>query len=139
MDGLISNMFELWGLMNLGDFSDEMYYNNFYNSIFLLIVGTNIVVAFIYYYAINHPRLNRWYWWLTFGVIGSIICSVFAWNMSLDNMQQLYREMEETMPYSGTSHFFPFSLASSLISFFFYFISSIIIKWWSRNCKHSPF
>lgn len=138
MDGFIANLFELWGLAYLGNFSDEMYNNRFYNPIALLMIISSAIFILIYYYAVNHPRLNRWFWWLCTGLIVSVINFVIAWTISDNQLYNLYQSLQVDFPYNAITHYIPFSFIVALWSFVLFFIFSFAFKWWSRNCKYSP-
>ena len=51
---------------------------------------------------------------------------------------KLYTDAEMEMPY-GIAQFLPFCVVAGALTLFFFFIFSFIVKWGSRNCKHSPF
>ena len=89
MDAFFANLYELFALADLGNFSNDMYLNGFYNP------------------------------------IGSMLV-------------KLYTDAEMEMPY-GIAQFLPFCIVAGALTLFFFFIFSFIVKWGSRNCKHSPF
>ena len=61
MDAFFANLYELFGLAWLGDFSQDMFTNGFYNSIGIVMFASIIVVGVLYYYVINqdvHAKSN---------------------------------------------------------------------------------
>jgi hypothetical protein len=138
MDAFFANLYELFGLTYLGDFSNDMYSEGFYIPIGMVMFASIIVIGILYYYVINHPRWNRWFWWLSIGLILAIVNSIVAWIMADSMLVKFYEQAEMIMPY-GMAEFLPFCVMAGCLTLFFYFVFSFIIKWWSRNCKHSPF
>lgn len=138
MDGFIANLYEFFGLANLGNFSNDMYNNGFYLPLLILMLTSCLAVVAIYYYVINHPRLNRGWQWLLFNFSTALLNFVLTWIIASDKIAELYVQQQMYPPYDWTSYFI-----LAIIAFFwtvvFFFISSFIMKWWSHNCKHSPF
>lgn len=141
MDAFFANLYELFGLTFLGGFSQDMYQNgenSFYVPIGIVMFASIIVVGVLYYYVINHPRWNRWFWWLLIGLLLAVANSITAWVMADSMLVKLYEQAEMVMPY-GIEVFLPFCVVAGALTLFFFFVFSFIIKWGSRNCKHSPF
>lgn len=138
MEGFIANLYELWGLTNLGNFSNDMFNNGFYLPVFIIMLVAIVVVNLVFYYLVNHPRINRWYHWLSFNLGTGIINFVVTWIVSHDKMISFYAMQGMASPYDWTNYFI-LSLIAFLWSFIFYFLCSFIVKWGSRNCKHTPF
>lgn len=138
MNNFFANLYELFGLTWIPGFSEDMYKNGFYNPIGIVMFVSVVIVGLLYYYVINHPRWNRWFWWLLIGLVLALCNMVSAWVMADSMLVKLYSDAEMVMPYDIVE-FLPFSLVAGLLSLFFYFVFSFIIKWGSRNCKHSPF
>ena len=63
----------LWGQ------SSPLQMENMFIGIGLSMATISIAVAVIFYYIINHPRLNNWWGWGIFLVINSIINFLFGW------------------------------------------------------------
>ena len=138
MDEFFANLYELYGRAFLVQFSDDMYDNGFYNSIGIVMFTSIVVVGLLYYYIINHPRWNRWFWWLLIGFLLAVANSITAWVMANNMLDKLYTDAGMQMSY-GLAQFLPFSVVAGVLTLFFFFIFSFIIKWGSRNCKNSPF
>lgn len=138
MEGFIANLYELWGLTNLGNFSNDMFNNGFYLPIFIIMVATVVFVNIVFYYIVNHPRINRGYHWLLFNLGIGVVNFVVAWVVSYNKMYNFYAMQGMQSPYDWTNYLI-LSLIALLWSFVFYFLFSFIMKWGSRNCKHTPF
>jgi hypothetical protein len=138
MEGFIANLYELWELTNLGNFSNDMFNNGFYLPIFIIMVATVVFVNIVFYYIVNHPRINRGYHWLLFNLGIGVVNFVVAWIVSYNKMYNFYAMQGMQSPYDWTNYLI-LSLIALLWSFVFYFLFSFIMKWGSRNCKHTPF
>lgn len=140
----IANIYELWGAAIIeGEdgyiFSDDMYDINAYNPIFIWMIISIVAVCIAYYYIINSPRLNRWYWWGCFNLGTSLLNFMIAWGISHGELSDLYNNQNMDLPYSFMTEFFPFSILCFCWTFILFFVFSMMIKWWSSACKHSPF
>ena len=138
MDGFIANLYEFWGSLNLGDFSSDMYNYNFYLPIFIITLTTVMVIATIYYYVLNHPRMNRGYHWLSFNMGTALLNFSFAWIIAAKKLANLFASQGMECPYSWVEYF-TLAIMAFFWSFVFFFLFSFVIKWGSRNCKHAPF
>jgi hypothetical protein len=138
MEGFIANLYELFGFANQGDFSNDMFNNGFYLPIFIIMAATVVFVNIVFYYIFNHPRINRGYHWLLFNLGIGVINLVVTWVVSYNKMHDFYAMQGMQSPYDWTNYLI-LSLIALLWSFVFYFLFSFIIKWGSRNCKHTPF
>jgi hypothetical protein len=116
--------------------------NNQYSTYGLIALLSALAVMLVYYYGINHPRFNRWWSWLVmlfivgaanFGVavgmlwnewytVGTAECLIAGGNGGIDGNSCL-----------------GFGFAHSIIAILFFIIFSLAFKWWSTNCKYSPF
>jgi len=138
MDGFIANLFEFFGVANQGNFSNDMYNNGYYMPIFLILVILVAVVATCYYYAVNHPRVNRWYHWLFFNLGTGLVNFGLTWIISSDKIVAYYGAQGMDSPYDWTNYLILSSIALLWTGIFF-FVFSFIIKWGSSNCKRTPF
>ena len=138
MDGFIANLYEFWGYLNLGGFSADMFNFNYYLPVFIVMLASVMAVAAIYYYVVNHPRVNRWYHWLFFNLGTALLNFALAWIIASDKLFNLWASQGMACPYDWTEYFV-FSCMAFVWTFVFFFLFSFIIKWGSRNCKHVPF
>ena len=134
----IAIIYELFGLFDLGNFSNDMENNGFYQPIFIVMIVSTILINVGYYYILNHPRCNRGWHWLLFNAGTSILNFIVSWGLSWSQIHNFYGQAHMMSPYGWASYF---SLSSIVFAwtFILFFLFSFIIKWWSRNCKHSPF
>jgi hypothetical protein len=95
-----------------------------------------IFFALFYYYVLNHPRFNRWWSWLIVMAAVGLINLFIGYGMTMSDVVNGLVPFENNI--TGFNCWM-FGVANFLMSSLFYFIISFIIKWWSRNCKHSPF
>jgi len=108
----------------------------------VIALGIAFVVMFFYYYIINHPRFNKWWSWLLMLLlvglsnlfIGALITSD---DLSVGNMGECLINGENGGIYD--SNCWMFGLADFWVSAIFFIIFSIGLKWWSTNCKRTPF
>ena len=115
----------LWGQ------SSPLQMENMFIGIGLSMATISIVVAVIFYYIINHPRLNNWWGWGIFLVINSIINFFVGWqwvlkdyyagNMIIINPST---NIEEPLPIQETD-ILCFGVSDMIISIVFFFIFSI--------------
>lgn len=138
MDGFIANLYEFFGLLNLGNFSNDMYQNGFYLPIFIIMIATCGFFSFIYYYVVNHPRVNRWYHWLSFNLGTALLNFAVAWIVASGKIIEYYAQQQMEAPYDWTNYLI-LSWMAFLWSFICFFLFSFVMKWWSANAKHSPF
>ena len=135
----IANIYELWGGAYFEGISDDMYDINAYLPIFLWMIISIVIVCVTYYYVINSTRLNRWYWWGTFNLATSLLNFGIAWGISHGKLLDLYNSQNMDLPYSAMTEFFPFASICFCWTFVLFLVFSMMIKWWSSACKHSPF
>jgi hypothetical protein len=108
-----------------------------------------LVFVIMYYYVINHPRFNRWWSWLTVLLVGGVINLFigFGWtSYSLSNgcigdclLYNLQDDPDKQNRLIGNMDCWGFGIDNFIVSVMFFIALSFILKWWSRNCKRSPF
>ncbi|MDR2563228.1 MAG: hypothetical protein LBC98_04730 [Prevotellaceae bacterium] len=136
----------LWGFdCATQDFSNPLVYNQ--AGLFMLF--STLIMALLYYYAINHPRLNRWRHWLVALLTTSVINLIFAggWvysdfiNDVIGDCLMYTRDGNNNIVSQliYPSNCWMFGIANAIVSAGFFVIFSFICKWGSRNCKYSPF
>lgn len=106
--------------------------------IFLITVGVALGVFFLYYYIINHPRLNKWWCWL----ISLAILGVFGYMFGKGIVMHDIRNdliAESLQQYIGQGNAITFGLYNAGLCMAFYFlVFTLPFRRWSKNCKHSP-
>lgn len=141
MNDFFANLFELWGLANIQNsqesFSDEMYYNSLYPPIGLLMIISAVMFVVLYYFVINHARLNRWYWWGLCGLIVSIINFFTSWGIADSKLYQIYVNAGMEYPFSFID-ILPFLFIVAMWTFVVFLLTSLITKRFSINSRHTP-
>lgn len=118
---------------------------NSFIGIGLWMLGISILTVLIYYYALNHPKLNNWWGWGIFLVINAIINFIVGWQIVLSDfydglMVRIDPSTNMNVPLNiGESEIICFGVSNMIISVFTFIIISFIVKWWSRNCSNAPF
>ena len=127
-----------------------------FNTIGLVMIVVSLALVALYYYGINHPRFNRWWSWLIVLFSNAIINLFIGFGYVYSKLYNgeisacfTHSQIETTEDgyihgVSGTEILFDancwqFGLANAIIAIGFFFIFSILFKWWSRNSKYSPF
>lgn len=129
----------LWGV------SSSVSTNNQYIGIGLWMLAISLIVAVIYYYVIDKPRFATWWGWGIFLGVNAVINFFVGWQLVLKDyydglMVQKNPATNVTMPLNiSESDILCFGVANMIISLMAFFVISMIIKWWSNNCKHAPF
>ncbi len=101
----------------------------------ILITAIPWIMAGLFYYIINSVHFDRWWNWLIISAISTLLS---AWGA----IRLLVVRMEDFQP--GLSDFYaPLNEALAgwvaLFSFIIFTTASFGIRWWSSNCRHTPF
>lgn len=129
----------LWGI------STTNQETNMFIGIGLSMTGISLAIALIYYYVIDHPRLNRWWGWGIFLLINCVVNFLVGWQWVLSHYVQdkmFYIDPVtnmETPLNIYKSDIVCFGVSNMLLSILAFLIISCIIKWRSKNCPYSPF
>jgi len=114
-----------------GDYTNT----NLYFGFGLFVSISAILLCIAYYYIINHPRFNRWWHWLAVlvfaGFLSASICGGIAFYGLMNNL------ISQDLSVSWTDCL-GVGAESFILSAVIFFLCSFVIKWGSRNCKHSP-
>lgn len=129
----------LWGL------TSPYQQGNMFIGIGLSMLGITLLMAVVYYYAIDHPRLSSWWGWGIFLAVNAIINFIVGWQWVLKDYYA--GKMVGLNPITGKleallisqSDIAAFGVTNMLDAIIAFFIFSCIIKWWSTNCSHAPF
>ena len=129
----------MWGT------SSPLSQNNSFIGIGFTMLGISLAVVLIYYYAVNHPRLNNWWGWLIFLGINAVINFIVGWQWvlkdSYDNkMVGIDPSTNLQVPLNiGESEILCFGVSNMILSILVFIIFSFILKLWSTNCSRAPF
>ncbi len=119
-----------------------------YDTIGLTTVGASLFFVVFYYYGLNHPRFDRWWGWTIIGAVNAIACFFIGhlWTLSHYNNGSIPQSLVYYTNPSGNqiqvineASCLGFGISNMIISIIIFFVLSFMLKWWSSNCKHSPF
>ena len=127
----------LWGLTSQDG-------ANLYIGIGLWMFGVSLLVAVLFYYIINHPRLNTWWGWGIFMIINAMVnfCLGIWWTLSdlwAGDMEVYDKETRQMVTFVTEGACLSFGIANAILSLFAFFIISMAIKWKSTNASQAPF
>ena len=118
---------------------------NMFIGIGLSMLCISLAMVVIYYYVIDHPRLNNWWGWLIFLGINALINFIVGWQWVLKHYYDGFMVRKspvtgkmEDLPIYG-SDILSFGVTNMIDSIFVFIIFSYILKWWSTNCSRAPF
>jgi hypothetical protein len=121
--------------------------NNLYIPIGVVALIIALVVMVVYYYLINSALLNKWWHWvfvlLFVGIINLFIG--YGWTTSeLPNIGDclMYLDGDKAKnPFEliTETDCWLFGLANFFVSSLFFIAFSFAFKWWSTQCKRTPF
>lgn len=114
-----------------GGYSNELYNYGIYDTFAMITAGIAWAVALIYYYVINSVRFDRWPHWLIMLLVAIILvpAACFSYNE--------YVFSENGLAYLGES--LQMSVFHVLFGAVMFVVASFAARWWSTNCRHSPF
>ncbi|MGN0223800.1 MAG: hypothetical protein ACI4AM_07215 [Muribaculaceae bacterium] len=104
----------------------------------------SLVIAIIFYYVINHPKLCNWWGWCIPLVVNAGINFWMGWQMLLQDFydnKMVYIDPTtnlETPLEICESDILCFGVANMSLSIVAFIIFTFCIKWWSTNCSHAP-
>lgn len=107
--------------------------------------GISLAMVIIYYYLINHPRLNNWWGWLIFLVTNALINFIVGWQYVLKDyydgkMVTINPSTNLQVPLNiGETEILCFGVSNMILSIIAFILFSFIAKWWSTNCSRAPF
>lgn len=129
----------LWGT------ASTQQQGNMFIGIGLTMLGISLGVAVVYYYVVNHPRLNNWWGWLIFCGVNAVINFIVGWQWVLKDYYA--DKMVAINPVSGkeesldiyTTDILAFGVTNMINAILAFIIISYLVKWWSTNCSRAPF
>mgnify|MGYP000017018097 CR=1 FL=1 len=127
-----------------GEASPEQMRNMFIG-IGLSMLLISFVFTVVYYYVLDHPRLNNWWGWIIFLLCNMFVNFIVGWQWVL---RDYYDGLMVTKSVATgkivdlpiyTSDIVAFGVANMIDAMVAFIIISYIIKWWSTNCSRAPF
>lgn len=155
--GRIYGWFEGFFGQNLGEYlwgydcaSGDYTGINQYNTIGLItFLVAALMMVFYYYWPLNHSRFNRWWSWLIMLLVTGILNLFIGFGMIYSDFLNgmipdcLVYNRDESGEIAGqfidATNCWGFGIANAFFSILIFILLSICFKWWSRNCKQSPF
>ena len=118
---------------------------NLYIGVGLWLIGISLAIAIIFYYVINHPRLNNWWGWLIFLGVNAAINFVVGWQWVLKDYyaglmvkkDAATGKMVDLSIY--TDDILAFGVTNMIDAIIAFIVFSYFIKRWSTNCSRAPF
>jgi len=119
---------------------------NIYIGIGLSMLCVSLLIVVLYYYVLNPSgKLSKWWGWLIFLAINGIINFVIGWQRTLYDLNA--GKMITIDP--ATNQEKPleiyqidclnFGVSNMILACLWFFLFSLVLKWKSRNCSHTPF
>lgn len=124
-----SQIFEL-GYYN-NEFSNEMYNEHLYFTVAIITALFAWGGAALFYYVINSVRFSRWYHWL----LTLAVVSLFSAVVNYIYPNSLFTDMG----FDYSAQLFSFCVFDFLVTAVLFILASFAIRWWSSNCRHTPF
>jgi hypothetical protein len=129
----------LWGQ------SSPLSQTNSFIGLGLWMFGISFVMFVLFYYVINHPRLNNWWGWLIFLVVNFVINFIVGWQSVLKDyyegkMITIDPATNMQTPLNiGETEILCFGVSDAILSILVFVVFSFCFKWWSSNCSKAPF
>jgi len=130
----------LWGQAAPGQTS------NLYIGVGLWMIGLSFVIAVIYYYAYNPSgKMSKWWGWLIFLAVNGVINFIIGWQRTLyDYNAELMVAPDPVTKQEVPLQIYPldcasFGVSNMILAIGWFFLFSMLVKWGSRNCSHTPF
>ena len=111
----------------------------------LSMVAISFAIVVLYYYIVNHPRLNNWWGWTIFLGINAATNFVVGWQWVLkDYYDGLMVRVDPATGKDVDLDIFPsdiiaFGVTNTINAMIAFLLFSYMIKWWSTNCSRAPF
>lgn len=151
---------ELFDYLAGYDCEAELTQTNFLFAIGLSVFLLTAIVNLMFYF-IPHVSFSRWYHWLLTMVVVSVLSGVIGWGIAYGQMGNmpayaLYGVNQVVADGDGSncdslvaiagadpvirnSNFIMFGLANVIISFALFFIMTFVVRWFSKQCRLTPF
>lgn len=143
------DVFEIMDTVRSED--DDILLTSSFPSIGITAAVISIIVAFAFYiWPLNHPRFKAWWAWLimlftnaainfglTFAFISHRITDIEKDPTALENfIPEDDTATTLTIPFSQSMDL---ALSNACVSILFFIVASLILNWFSTNCRFSPF
>ena len=112
------------------EFSNEMYNQNIYFTIALILCSIAWVTSGVYYYLINSVSFSRWFHWLI-----TLFVACFVSAIASDAYATV---IFSDLQLNFSNQLFNCSIVLFFVELVLFTIVSFSIRWWSSNCRHTP-
>lgn len=119
----------LWGV------AVETQQKNLFIGIGLLMFTISLVSVVVYYYAVNHPRLNNWWGWCVFLAVNTMLNFIAGWQWVQTDLNIGKMDGIDI----GEGECLCFGVSNMFLSLMAFILFSYMLKWWSSNCARAPF
>lgn len=122
-------LFEKMIGLNVFDFMSDSD-NNYFSTLGLIMTVLSLITFVLYYYVINKVSLAKWWGW---GIY--LLC-----NAAVNFVIGYFWHSKQYIAEGGVgSDLIGLAFANAILSMIFFFVFSMLGKWWSSNSNHSPF
>ena len=129
----------LWGQLS------PLQTTNMFVTVGWWMIGISAALAAVYYYVINHPRLNNWWGWGIFLVLDMVVNLILGWQILQKDFNA--GKMVKEDPATGEmvdllindANIWSFATTNMILAFGWFVLISYVVKWWSTNCSRAPF
>lgn len=136
-------------MQNIVNDDGDLLLSSMFPTIGITTAIITLLVAFAFYiWPINHPRFKAWWAWLIMLFINAAINFGLGFAFINHRIKDIHNEktgdaIEIFTEYETLSlpvaQWMDFSLADLCVSIMFFIIASLILNWFSTNCRFSPF
>lgn len=139
MNNFFASIYELGGLLTIGhngEFSYALWQNELYafaGAISWLSILSSLL---LFYFAIDHPRFNRWYHWLLVSGLIAILNGITAFIITRNTF--IYNQL-----YDFGIEYIEFAILNLTFTFFFFIVFTSLFRLikltnLSTNCSTCP-
>ena len=108
-------------------------------------LGLSLLFMILFYYVIDHPKLNNWWGWLIFLITNAVINFIVGWQWVLKDYYEgimvkisaVTGEKEDLL--ISETDMLAFGVTNMIDSIIAFIVFSYCFKWWSTNCSRAPF
>ncbi|MBR0175862.1 MAG: hypothetical protein IJQ11_00330 [Bacteroidales bacterium] len=128
---------------------DDWVNQNLFIPLGLVAIGVALLVFVVYYYIVNSAKLNKWWHWaLVMLFVGAINLFIgYEWvsplHPQIGDCLRYYvtdeGQLDQSIEVITNGSFWLFGLANAIVSSLFFILFSVAFKWWSSNCRRTPF
>lgn len=113
--------------------------NNQFPLFWLVSFGAALLFFVLYYYILNHPRVNRLWQWLIALAIPVLIVFFYSRGLVISDIDGGSLHPIDPELNIGYNNAMMFGLYNGILSGLFFFILSVFFRFGSKNCKNTPF